>query len=170
MHADEVNIDVRRVARLVAGQFPRWADLPVEPVEPAGTDNAIFRLGTDLAVRLPRIGWASDAPAQEYRRLPRLARHLPLAIPVPLALGTPAEGHPYPWTVCRWLTGEPAMTDRIADPVQAAIDLAGFIAALQRIDPTDGRDPAGAVDRSHPETSGSAIRSHPSPMRSRSMS
>jgi len=65
------------------------------PVPSAGTDNALYRLGSDLAVRLPRIEGATGQVDKEQKFLPRLAPHLPLAIPVPLAKGTPGEG--YPW-------------------------------------------------------------------------
>ena len=136
MHVDEVHTDVALVRRLLAAQFPLWADLPIEPVESAGTDNAIYRLGDDLAVRLPRIDWAVEDVDKEQHWLPRLARHLPLAIPVPLAKGQPAEDYPWPWSVYRWLAGENATLDRIADPCQTALDLAQFITALQRVDTT----------------------------------
>lgn len=129
MHEDELEIDIPLMRRLLAAQVPRWADLPIERVEPAGTDNAIFRLGTDMAVRLPRVDWASDEPAKAQRWLPR-APSRPLAIPVPLELGAPGEGYPWEWSVCRWLEGENATADGIADPAQAAVDLARFIAAL----------------------------------------
>jgi aminoglycoside phosphotransferase (APT) family kinase protein len=134
MHADEVDIDIFLVARLLAGQFPQWADLPLSPVQSAGTDNAIYRLGDDLAVRLPRIAGATEQVDNEFLWLPRLAPHLPLAIPVPLALGQPGEGYPWSWSVCRWLEGESAQSQRPADLGQAARDLADFIAALQRLD------------------------------------
>jgi aminoglycoside phosphotransferase (APT) family kinase protein len=123
---------------LLAAQFPHWADLPIEPVRSAGTDNAIYRLGDDMAVRLPRIHWATGQPDKEHQWLPKLAPLLPLAIPVPLAKGTPAEGYPWHWSVCRWLEGETATLERITDLRQAATDLAQFVAALQRVDPTDG--------------------------------
>ncbi len=141
MHADEVDTDVSLVGRLLAAQFPHWADLPIEPVHSDGTDNAIYRLGDDMAVRLPRIHWATGQVEKEHRWLPRLAPLLPLAIPVPLAKGTPAEGYPWDWSVCRWLEGENATIERIADPRQAATKLAQFIAALHRIDPTGGPPP-----------------------------
>ena len=107
----------------------------------AGTDNAIYRLGDDMAVRLPRIHWATGQVEKEHEWLPRLAPLLPLAIPVPLAKGMPGEGYPWHWSVYRWLEGENATIERIADPRQAATDLAQFIAALQRIDPTGGPPP-----------------------------
>jgi aminoglycoside phosphotransferase (APT) family kinase protein len=138
MHADEVEIDVALVRRLLDTQFPQWKDLPLEPVRSAGTDNAIFRLGDELALRLPRIFGATGQVDKENRWLPRLAPLLPLDVPLPLAKGTPGEDYPFPWSVSRWVEGETATQHRIADLRQAAIDLAAFIGALQRIDPTDG--------------------------------
>ena len=143
MHADELAIDAALVARLLATQFPRWAELPIERVEPSGTDNAIYRLGADMAVRLPRQRSSGDIPAEEFRWLPMLAPYLPLAIPEPIALGEPAEGYPCQWLICRWLEGENATLERITDPSQAAMDLAGFISALQAVDPTGGPAPDG---------------------------
>jgi aminoglycoside phosphotransferase (APT) family kinase protein len=138
MHADEVDIDAALVRRLVAAQFPQWTDLPLEPVRSAGTDNAIYRLGDELAVRLPRIPSATGQVEKEHRWLPRLAPLLPLAVPLPLAKGRPGEGYPFPWSVSRWLEGEPATAAQLDDLRQAASDLARFISALQRIDPTGG--------------------------------
>ena len=76
MHADELAIDAALVTRLLAAQFPRWADLTIERVEPSGTDNAIYRLGADMAVRLPRQLSSGDVPAEEFRWLPMLAPQL----------------------------------------------------------------------------------------------
>ncbi len=141
MHIDEVNTDVSLVVRLLTTQFPQWADLPIEPVHSAGTDNALYRLGDRMVVRLPRVGWAVGQVEKEQQWLPRLAPFLPLAIPVPLAKGEPSEGYPWHWSVYQWLEGENATSGRVADPRQAATDLARFIAALQRIDPTGGPPP-----------------------------
>lgn len=141
MHADEVHIDAPLVRRLVEEQFPRWAGLPLELVRSAGTDNAIHRLGSDLVVRLPRRPDASGQIEKEYRWLPKLAAQLPLEVPVPLALGAPAGSYPYPWSICRWLDGENAVTAPITDLGQAAEDLARFILALQRINASGGPAP-----------------------------
>lgn len=141
MHAEGVDIDVSLVGRLLAAQFPRWADLPVEPVPSAGTDNALYRLGGDMAVRLPRSRRAAEQVDKEHRWLPMFVPLLPLAVPVPLAKGTPGEGYPWHWSVYRWLDGENATIERLADPVLAATELARFIAALQRIDPMGGPPP-----------------------------
>lgn len=139
MHADELDVDPSLVARLVAAQFPQWAHLPLEPVFPGGTDNIIYRLGGDMAVRLPRTPRATGEVDEDLRRLPTLAPLLPLGIPVPLARGMPAEGYPWEWGIYRWLEGESATIERIADPRRAATDLARFLAALQRLDTAGGR-------------------------------
>lgn len=141
MHAGEVETDVSLVRRLLGAQFPRWADLPIEQVRPWGTDNALYRLGADMVARLPRISRATATLDKEIRWLPRLAPLLPLAIPTPLAVGEPADGYPFSWSVYSWLDGETATIDRIAEHRQAAIDLAQFVAALQRIDPAKGPPP-----------------------------
>jgi aminoglycoside phosphotransferase (APT) family kinase protein len=138
MHADEVEVDEGLAARLVAEQFPRWAGLPLTPVPSAGTDNALFRLGDDMIVRLPRIPSATEQVEKEQRWLPYLAPFLPLAIPEPLAMGEAALGYPWRWSVYRWLDGEVARASRIADRRQVALDLAAFISELHRIDATDG--------------------------------
>src|SRR5260370_6022488 len=121
IHATEVDTDGPLVRRLLATQFPHWADLPSERVRSGAPDNAIYRLGDDLCVRLPRIEWATMQVEKEHQWLPRLAPHLPLAIPLPLAKGTPAEGYPWHWSVCRWLPGENAIVERIGDPRQTPV-------------------------------------------------
>jgi aminoglycoside phosphotransferase (APT) family kinase protein len=141
MHPDEFAIDTGLVRRLLSAQHPQWAALPIRAVPSAGTDNALFRLGADLLVRLPRIHWAVDDVAKECRWLPRLAPQLPLSIPVPVAAGRPGEGYPWPWSVYPWLDGEEGTLDRIGDQRAAASELAGFVAALHRIDASDGPRP-----------------------------
>jgi Phosphotransferase enzyme family len=128
---DDVSIDAALVRRLLAAQFPQWAELPIAPVTSPGVDNVTYRLGGGMSVRLPRCARWVGQVAREQWWLPRLAPHLPLPVPVPLAMGAPGEGYPFPWSVYRWLDGENAALARIADPRQAAADLAGFIAALQ---------------------------------------
>jgi len=138
MHAGEVKTDASLIQRLLVGQFPQWADLPITPVPSAGTDNALYRLGDDLVVRLPRIGWAVGQIEKDCRWLPKLTPHLPLKIPVPLAKGEPGEEYPWHWGVYRWLEGEDAVVGQIGDLCQVAADLANFINALQQIDITGG--------------------------------
>lgn len=137
MHAGEVGTSVDLVRRLLAAQFPRWTGRPIAPVPSAGTDNALYRLGDDLVVRLPRIHWATGQIELERTWLPRLGPSLPLELPEVVAVGEPGEGYPWRWAVYRWLPGRnPAPTDGPA-AVRLAEDLAGFIRALQAL-PTDG--------------------------------
>jgi aminoglycoside phosphotransferase (APT) family kinase protein len=137
-HADKVDIDASLVRRLVAAQFPHWAELPVTPVASGGWDHRTFHLGADMMVRLPSAGAYSQQVEKEQRWLPRLAPFLPLAIPCPLALGKPAEGYPWNWSVYRWIEGETATIERVADLRAFATTLAEFLVALQRIDASGG--------------------------------
>jgi len=141
MHPDELPTSVELVRRLVRAQFPELADLSVERVASFGTDHALYRLGDELVVRLPRREVNERSLLSERRWLPRLAPHLPLAVPLPLAEGQPGHGYPFEWSVYRWLDGVPAEHEPIADPEQAAEGLAEFVAALQRIDSTGGPTP-----------------------------
>ncbi len=170
MHADEVDHDVSLVGRLVAAQFPQWAGLRIESVLSSGTDNALYRLGEDLVVRLPRKERSGDALEKERRWLPSLAPLLPLAVPSPLAEGQPGEGYPFEWSVYRWLGGDDATRERIADQSRFASDLARFIAALQEIDATAGRPQvsttSSAARRLPSATPGLGARSSPSATRS----
>ena len=133
MHLDEIETDVELVRLLLAGQFPQWADLEIDRVVSYGTDHDIYRLGDSLAARLPRIGWATEQAAKEAAWLPKLAPHLPLAVPVQVAMGHPADGYPFAWSVYEWLPGENA-NGTIDDLDQAAVDLAAFVNALRQVD------------------------------------
>jgi aminoglycoside phosphotransferase (APT) family kinase protein len=132
MHADEAETDGALVRRLLSAQFPQWAGLPVELVDSYGTDHDIYRLGEGLSVRMPRIPGATRQAAVEGEWLPKLAPHLPLAVPVQMARGRPAEGYPYAWSVYEWLPGENA-NGTLADLDRAAVDLARFVSALRGI-------------------------------------
>lgn len=136
MHDDEVETDAELVARLVAAQFPEWAGAPIARVESWGTDNAIYRLGSELSVRLPRIHWAVAPIEREFTWLPRIAASLPVEVPLPVALGAPGDGYAWPWTVCRWLDGVHPVPGGIGgDEVRLAQDLAAFVRAMRELDP-----------------------------------
>ncbi|NGO07510.1 aminoglycoside phosphotransferase family protein [Streptomyces sp. HC44] len=130
-------IDATLVRRLVDTQFPQWAGLPLRLLDPAGSDHVIHRLGEELSVRLPRHADAIGQARKESEWLPRLAPHLPLAVPVPVAVGEPDFGYPWPWAVSRWLDGEVATVEALADSYEAAVELAGFLTALQRFTPEE---------------------------------
>jgi aminoglycoside phosphotransferase (APT) family kinase protein len=141
MHADELDIPSSLVRALVEEQFPEWGRLAIERVESWGTDNALYRLGSDMVARLPRREGNELPLEKEQRWLPRLAPSLPLEVPAPLASGRPGSGYPFRWAVYSWLAGEPATTDRLAAPAEAARELAAFLRALQSIDTTGAPSP-----------------------------
>ena len=135
MHADELDLDEALVRRLLAEQFPEWAGLALRRIEPSGTVNAIFRLGDDLSVRLARREGPMEPGGKEFDWLPRLAPQLPLEIPMPVAQGHPSAAYPWFWDVHTWVDGETVPVAEI-DALQAARDLAAFVASLQRVDPS----------------------------------
>ncbi|MFE2301987.1 aminoglycoside phosphotransferase family protein [Streptomyces sp. NPDC059445] len=134
MHADETRIGAALVRRLLAGQFPRWARLPLKPVRSAGTVNALYRLGDDMAVRLPRVPGGADDAVKEHAWLPRLAPMLPFPVPEILGLGTPTADYPWHWSVLRWLDGDTPAPDALTDPHQLGVDLGAFVTALRGIE------------------------------------
>ncbi|GHI09972.1 aminoglycoside phosphotransferase family protein [Streptomyces cellostaticus] len=138
MRADEVDIDAPLVGRLVARRFPEWASLPVRRLASSGTENAMFRLGTDLVVRLPRHPGAVADVAHEQRWLPRLGALLPVATPEPVGFGEPDEDFPWPWSVYRWLDGHNPVAGAVAEPERLAEELGACVSALRRLDPQDG--------------------------------
>lgn len=137
MHVGQAEIGPDLVQRLVAGQFPRWAELPLEEIPSSGTVNAMYRLGDELTVRLPRIESGVEDVEKEYEWLPRLAPVLPVEIPEPVGLGAPAEGYPWPWSVYRWIAGTNPLAGAVEDPVGLARDLAALVTAFRRIDLPD---------------------------------
>lgn len=136
--------------RLLAAQLPELAHLPVRAFRGTGTVNTIFRIGEGLCARLPRVEkWARDLQ-KELAWLPRLARHLPLAIPEPVAEGRAAEGYPFAWAVYRWIEGIPYDDALALDERRAADELARFVLALRKVGtegaPRGGRRPLHELD------------------------
>ncbi|HEY1489005.1 MAG TPA: aminoglycoside phosphotransferase family protein [Micromonosporaceae bacterium] len=135
--ADLPTTDADLVRRLLTAQFPQWADLSITRLREAGTDHTLYRLGTDLVARMPRIPDAVDQAESDGRWLPHLAPHLPLPVPAPLAVGAPGEGFPWPWSVAPWIPGENPSAGHL-DMDVAAVQLGEFVAALRTIGTTGG--------------------------------
>ncbi len=135
----EVDIDDELVRSLLREQHPDVADLPLLEVE-AGWDNAIFRLGSDLAVRLPRRALSAVLVAHEQRWLPDLAQRISLPTSAPLRAGRPGSGFPWSWSICRWLPGTSALVTEPDDPFGAAEVLGRFVSELHHPAPDDAPD------------------------------
>jgi aminoglycoside phosphotransferase (APT) family kinase protein len=130
---DEHQIDQALVQGLLDEQFPQWAALELRPVVESGTDNAIYRLGEKLVVRLALRDGPEQPETKVRQWLPRLAPILPLEVPVPVAVGAPGAGYPWFWEIHTWLDGTYAPIDSI-DAVDAVEHLGSFIGALWRFD------------------------------------
>lgn len=142
MHADQLDVDVRTVRRLVEAQFPQWRGLAITELHTPGTVHAIFRVGDVLAARFPLVG---QDPAQvraalvaEAESARQLARVVSVATPQPVAIGEPGAGYPLPWSVQTWLPGHDATVEDPATSDAFAHDMAELIARMRAAD-TGGR-------------------------------
>ena len=142
MHDDQVGVSIDMVRRLVADQFPQWADLPVAEVRSAATVNAIFRIGDGLAARFPlrrrEPGEVAEELQSEAQALAELADVSRVPVPKPTALGMPGHGYPMPWSVQTWLPGSDATLEDPAGSDAFAADLASLVSMLRATD-TRGR-------------------------------
>jgi aminoglycoside phosphotransferase (APT) family kinase protein len=136
MPAAEVEVSAELVRRLLTGQHPDLARLPVEFLA-NGWDNELYRVGDGLVARLPRRAIGAENIKNEQRWLPGLAPRLPLPIPYPERTGVPAHGYPYSWSVVPYLPGVPAAEARSFDPAGAAAIVGGFLGALHFPAPAD---------------------------------
>jgi aminoglycoside phosphotransferase (APT) family kinase protein len=127
LHDDELAVDLALVRALVDGQLPAYAGLPLQRLAASGSDNALFRLGDGLLVRVPRQPGGSRTIAREARWLPAVAPALPVAVPEVVAVGDPALGYPERWSVVRWIDGS---TPRGAATGAAGAALAADLAAV----------------------------------------
>ncbi|MFG2732666.1 phosphotransferase [Streptomyces canus] len=148
-------IDEGFVRDLVRDQHPELADLEIRPV-PSGWDNQLWRLGDELAVRLPMTGRAPALLRKEFRWLPELAKRLPLPIPTPQHFGEPTARFPRPWIVARWVPGEPADSAEISNVHQSVDNLAYFLRALHQPAP-----PQPTISHTKPAASCADARSNP---------
>ena len=143
LHADELPIDLSIVRALVDDASPVWGRLPLTPAGTSGSSNALFRLGDDLAVRLPRQPGGGATIAKEAAWLPMVSRAVDVRVPEVVHVGEPALGYPERWSVTTWLPGRRAAvpSSGSAPTEQLAEDLAGFLHQLR------GQDvPASAAD------------------------
>ena len=141
LHEDEVAIDTALARRLLETQLPAYGGRLLRRISSGGTDNAVFRVGDDCALRMPLHPGGVAGLLKEQRWVPRLAPHLSLAVPEILAIGEPDEGYPFPWAVLRWLPGEDALVGRVDSTHELALALGRFVRELQAIDMTDAPAP-----------------------------
>ncbi|MFI6347765.1 phosphotransferase [Streptomyces sp. NPDC050560] len=134
------SVDADTVRALLREQHPDLADADVHSTV-TGWDNQLWRLGDDLAVRVPRTPRAPGLLRKESAWLPSLAPLLPLPVPTPLRTGAPSARFPGPWNIVRWVPGTPADRTPVTRGADAADRLAAFLRALHAPAPADA--PAG---------------------------
>lgn len=140
MHDDEVDVGVDLVRAMVLRDRPDLGGRALTRLRTWGTDHVIFRLGDDLAVRVPKIGWAAGQGDKERTWLPLLAAGLPVEVPVPIFVGGPSASYPHRWCISPWIEGVP-VDPATVDLGALATDLAEFVLALESIDVAGGPGP-----------------------------
>ena len=140
----ELEITTKIATALIAEQFPQFAHLHIRPVEHGGNDNRTFRLGNEMSIRLPSGEEYVRQVEKEQKWLPKIAPHLPLPIPQPIAMGKPSVCYPWKWSIYKWLEGESANTLALNDVhLEAiAVQLAHFLRAFHQFD-ADGAPAPG---------------------------
>lgn len=140
LHADELTIDLDLVRRLVDRAFPEMAERDLAPAPGSGSSNALFRLGDDLVVRLPRQPGGGETILKEARLLPRVAPHLTVTVPEVVAIGEPDLGYDEAWSITRWLDGTPPVIPVAGS--ELPLDLARFVRELRAVEvrPEDAAD------------------------------
>lgn len=134
--AAKLDIPADLVKRLLAGQHPDLARLPVRFLA-NGWDNAVFRVGDEYLARMPRREYGAAILVREQRWLPLLAARLPIPIPYPERMGVPARGYPWSWSIVPYLPGQPAADGEELDAERAATTVGGFLGALHAPAPPD---------------------------------
>jgi aminoglycoside phosphotransferase (APT) family kinase protein len=124
----ELDLSVTEVDALVRAQHPELAASVVRIG--AGWDNAVYRLGRRLAVRLPRRAVAAPLLRHEQRWLPEIAERMPVAVPAPVAVGEPGADFPWPWSIVPWFDGAVAASASQAERDGIAGELAAALRAL----------------------------------------
>ncbi len=132
----EINTEVAK--KLIAEQFPKWADLPITSVSHSGWDNRTFHLGANMIIRLPSDGKYAPQILKECLWLPKLARQLSFKIPAPVGLGYPSEIYPWHWSINAWIEGESLNQNPDVNLNQLANDLGQFLLEFEAADANGG--------------------------------
>lgn len=144
LHSDELSVDIDLVRRLVERAFPQYADRELKPAGASGSSNVLFRLGSDLVVRLPRQPGGGASIDKEARWLPFVDARISFTVPRIVGIGKPDLGYSERWAITQWLDGvtaaPPSPTSRNTS-VGLAKDLARFVTELRAMEV-----PAGAAD------------------------
>jgi aminoglycoside phosphotransferase (APT) family kinase protein len=138
MHENEFEIDEHLVHALLDSQCSQLAKLPLSAITSSGTDNALFHLGSEYVVRLPRLAGADETINKEYEWVPRISRFLEMSVSVPLFKGNSNKSYPSSWMVTKWCHGCNPVFEKDNEYVSLAKDLAHFLNELHAIKLANG--------------------------------
>ncbi len=141
MNDDYINVDL--AYKIIKKQFPEYSHLDIKSVEKQGHDNRTYRIGNDMLIRmLTAESYALKVP-KEQELLPKLAKHLSVAIPAPIKMGKPSKDYPYPFSIYKWLDGTSANHVTLYEQSleNLAFELANFLKELQAITNVEGPSP-----------------------------
>jgi len=146
--SEEIALDATAVRALLRDAAPHLEGLPLMRVAD-GWDNTIWRLGDDLAVRLPRRELAAALILREQTALavfgPRLA-DIGIRAPSPVVCGRPGPVFAWPWSVVPWIDGQPALARSRTENSTWAPDLARVLGVLHQPAPAETpRNPVRGV-------------------------
>lgn len=146
--AAELTLDEQDVRELVRTVAPHLAALPLSRFA-EGWDNITWRLGSDLAVRMPRRDLAGPLIRHEQLALPLLSMQLATAsvrTPLPVFACSPSAHFPWPWSIVPWLPGGQALGLPRRDNTAWAAGLATALLTLHRDAPSEApRNPVRGV-------------------------
>jgi aminoglycoside phosphotransferase (APT) family kinase protein len=143
MNIFRTHITLELAKKLISTQFPEYAHLSVSDVEQQGHDNRTYRIGEDMLIRMPTAeSYALKVP-KEQELLPKLDKHLSIAIPTPIKMGWPSADYPYPFSIYKWLEGRSANHVQLDDGLLEgiALQLATFLKELHSISDVNGPGP-----------------------------
>lgn len=127
MHEDELDVDETLVRKLLSSQHPEWARLSLTPIRSSGSDHALFRLGDDYVIRLPRVGWATQGINKEYEWVPKIAQNLTIPVSKPIFKGQPESYYPHFWIVHAWNDGHNPEFEQNDEYLELVKELAAFL-------------------------------------------
>ena len=133
------NINTALAEKLIAAQFPHFANLSIRSVEYQGHDNRTFHLGDEMLIRMPSAEEYTLSVLKEHEWLPKIKSHISLTIPEPIAMGKPSDNYPWQWSIYQWIEGNSINTlnEEEIDHTAVALQLAQFLKELHQIDISD---------------------------------
>ena len=138
MHDNEFFIDESLVRKLLQSQQEELSNLPLLPVSSHGSDHALFRLGENYVIRLPRVAGAVKGIEKESIWTPKLSKHFNIPTSKPAYVGKSEAYYPYNWLIMNWIEGNNPDFEKTDEHSQIVKDLAHFINTLHGIKLVNG--------------------------------